>query len=411
MFNIFLTQSGGLIIGNIAKLIGLLLNLIYEGLSSIGIVNLGLCIIILTLVVKLCMVPLTIKQQKFQKMNSIMQPEIAKINKKYKNKKDQESVAKQNQELQDLYAKYGVSPTGSCIQLLIQMPILLGLYRVVYNIPAYVGEIKNQYMHIVNSIISINGFEDKIAKLSKGISVQLDKVPTSNQMVDLLYKFKPDTWNELKDAFSAYPDVISKINTYYPKLQGMNDFIFGINIAETPGFRFSIYLIIPLLSAILTIIQTKTLNSRNMQSDDDNNPAMGMMKSMNMVMPVMTFVTCMMFPAGLGIYWTTSTLFQIIQQVIINFFMDRMDVDKFIEKNMEKAKKKKKSFMQRMMEAQLEQQEELQKSNGQIRNNTITSISNTNTKKINGPNSNQNIKKDSMAAKANIMLDKKYNEK
>lgn len=64
-----------------------------------------------------------------------------------------------------------------------------------------------------------------------------------------------------------------------------------------------------------------------------------------------------------------------------------------------------------MMEAQLEQQEELQKSNGQIRNNTITSISNTNTKKINGPNSNQNIKKDSMAAKANIMLDKKYNEK
>ena len=94
MFNIFLTQSGGLIIGNIAKLIGLLLNLIYEGLSSIGIVNLGLCIIILTLVVKLCMVPLTIKQQKFQKMNSIMQPEIAKINKKYKNKMSLNKIEK-----------------------------------------------------------------------------------------------------------------------------------------------------------------------------------------------------------------------------------------------------------------------------------------------------------------------------
>ena len=104
--------------------------MIYSGLELIGITNIGLSIILFTLVVYLLMTPLQIKQQKFSKLNAVMQPEIQKIQKKYNGKKDQDSMMKQNEEISAVYQKYGVSPTGSCVQLLVQMPVLLALYQV-----------------------------------------------------------------------------------------------------------------------------------------------------------------------------------------------------------------------------------------------------------------------------------------
>ena len=84
------------------------------------------------------MLPMQIKQQKFSKLNSVMTPEIQKIQKKYQGKKDQQSQLAQQEEIKAVYDKYGTSPTGSCLQLLIQMPILFALYRVIMNVPAYV---------------------------------------------------------------------------------------------------------------------------------------------------------------------------------------------------------------------------------------------------------------------------------
>ena len=85
------------------------------------------------------MTPLQIKQQKFSKLSSVMQPELQKIQKKYKDKKDQASMQKMQEETQLVYQKYGVSPTGSCVQLLIQFPVLMALWQVIYKIPGYVG--------------------------------------------------------------------------------------------------------------------------------------------------------------------------------------------------------------------------------------------------------------------------------
>ena len=85
---ILLTQRSGAIIGNIAKILGFLMNGIYELLSSIGIVNIGLCIIIFTVVIYTLMLPLMIKQQKTTRIMSVMNPEIQAIQKKYENKKD-----------------------------------------------------------------------------------------------------------------------------------------------------------------------------------------------------------------------------------------------------------------------------------------------------------------------------------
>ena len=138
----FLVQSSfpilAFIIDPIAKLMGIILNLIFEGLSAIGIVNMGLCIIIFTIVIKLLMLPMTIKQTKFSKMSQLVQPEITKIQKKYQGKADNASMMKQQEEIQAVYDKYGISMSGGCLQMFIQLPILMALFQVIRNLPFYI---------------------------------------------------------------------------------------------------------------------------------------------------------------------------------------------------------------------------------------------------------------------------------
>ena len=135
MNGILLTQNSTFIIGQVAWLLGKIMEGIFEVLNLIGIPNIGLAIILFTIVVNLLMMPLTIKQQKFSKLSAIMQPEIQKIQKKYQGKKDQDSMMKMNEETQAVYQKYGVSPVSGCLPMLITLPILFALYRVIYNIP------------------------------------------------------------------------------------------------------------------------------------------------------------------------------------------------------------------------------------------------------------------------------------
>ena len=154
---ILATKSGTPIIGQIAVVMGWIMNAIYKVLEAVGIQNLGLCIIIFSILIYLCMTPLQIKQQKFSKLSAIMQPEIQKIQKKYQGKKDQDSMMKMQEETQAVYQKYGVSATGSCVQLAIQMPILFALYRVFMNVPAYVNQVKEAFFPMVEKLANTAG--------------------------------------------------------------------------------------------------------------------------------------------------------------------------------------------------------------------------------------------------------------
>ncbi|MDO4650881.1 MAG: membrane protein insertase YidC, partial [Eubacteriales bacterium] len=127
----FLTKAQTPIIGWVAILLGFIMNGIFIAQSSIGLDNIGLCIILFTIVIYMLMTPLTYQQQKFSRLSSKMQPELQAVQKKYKGKNDQNSMAKMNEETQAIYAKYGVNPMGSCAQLAIQMPVLFALYRVI----------------------------------------------------------------------------------------------------------------------------------------------------------------------------------------------------------------------------------------------------------------------------------------
>ena len=191
---ILLTQRSGLIIGNIAKILGFIMNAIYEVLSNIGIENLGLCIVLFTIIIYTLMLPMTIKQQKTSKMMAVMNPEIQAVQKKYANKRDQASMAKMQEEMNLIYEKYGTSPTSGCLGSVIQLPIFFALWPVVQNIPAYVGGLKEAYMPLVDKIMATDGYIKVMEAIgsAKPILVKPDQYSyeKANTIVDLLYKFQ-----------------------------------------------------------------------------------------------------------------------------------------------------------------------------------------------------------------------------
>ena len=377
-----LTQTSWPIIGQIAILLGYIMQGIFSVLSMFGIYNIGLCIIIFTFLVRLCLLPLTISQQKSQKINLVMQPELKKIQRKYKDKKDQASMQKQQKEMQEVYDKYGFSATGGCLQLIIQMPIFLALYQVIRNIPAYIPQVKEYYIQIVGAISKDANYIDTVNKIAKTLNLSKTYVSTlasdatQNKVIDVLSYFKQETWDALAKAIPSAADVI---NASSQKLVHMNDFMLGMNVSQTPGFRISIYLLIPIIAGLFQYLSFKTMQ----QPDMGDNPAAGMTKSMSLMMPLMSMYFCIIMPAGLGIYWVASALFQCIQQVAINAYMKNADVDKIIEKSRAKAAKKKakgkKSLMERLTETSNNAEEA--KSEYQKRS-SITDIARINTKKI-----------------------------
>ena len=345
---LLLTKSTTFIIGPVASLLGYIMNGIYWVQSRIGLDNIGLCIILFTIVIYLLMMPLTIQQQRFSKLQARMNPEIQAIQKKYKGKeKDQTSMMKMNEETKTVYAKYGVNPMGSCLQLVIQMPILFALYRVIWNIPAYVTSVKNAFMPLADAIVE-SGASEKMAELAKSVTVSFPEM-TNLTVIDVLYKLKPANWEELVSNFPKLSDLISTTRT---SVDHMNSFL-GLNIADSPSsilasaFSSKAYLLavgalmIPVLSAVTQWLNSKLMTqATDTPAADDGGTMSSTMKTMNTVMPLMSAVFCFTLPVGLGIYWIAGAVVRSIQQVVINRQIDKMDVDELIKKNLEKENKK-----------------------------------------------------------------------
>ena len=346
---ILATKSGTPIIGQIAVVMGWIMNAIYKVLEAVGIQNLGLCIIIFSILIYLCMTPLQIKQQKFSKLSAIMQPEIQKIQKKYQGKKDQDSMMKMQEETQAVYQKYGVSATGSCVQLAIQMPILFALYQVIQNIPAYVGSVYNVFNGVCTKILAVDGFTDIINNFITDNKMTRVRQVTENadSIVDFLYALSPSQWKSLQEIgqFSGFSDQISKTASEIQKMQ-----TFGVlNIADQPLSYIktgSLILIIAALAIPLLSWATQMLNLKLMpqaatqNGNNDNNAMASSMKTMNTVMPLMSAFFCFSFPVGLGIYWIASSVVRSIQQLLINRHLNKMNIDDLVNENMKKMEAK-----------------------------------------------------------------------
>ena len=353
---ILATKSGTPIIGQVASVMGWIMDGIYKMLDGLfGVQNLGLCIIIFSIIIYLLMTPLQIKQQKFSKLSAFMQPELQKVQKKYQGKRDQISMQKMNEETQAIYQKYGVSPTGSCVQLAIQFPILMALWQVIYKIPAYVGSVKDIFTEAVSHITAVNGYTQLIQNFitdNKMTRVQLimdGSQATSNSIIDFLYALSPSQWEQLSamDQFSGFSGVIDTAAHEISKMQNF----FGLNIADQPMTYIKAAftggaiilaiaaLMIPILSWVTQMLNIK-LMPQAVQQDGDQNAMMSSMKMMNTIMPLMSAVFCFTFPVGLGIYWIASAVVRSVQQVIINRHMDKIKIDDLINENMKKMEKK-----------------------------------------------------------------------
>lgn len=346
MFSLFLTQTGG-ILGPFATVLGWILNAIYEFMSLFGIENIAICIIIFTFVTKMLMLPLTIKQQRFSKMSAVMNPEIQAVQAKYQGKKDEASVRRQQMELQEIYSKYGSSPTAGCLPLLISLPIMFALYRVIYAVPAYVNDVYDLYESVAQLLQPLEGYADYLINTARELGVSTSNfaeygegssVLTVNHIIDVLTKFTQESWAALGTQFPQIADALQPLSD---QIIHINSFLAGMNILDSPGIGFP-GIIIPLAAAGSQILQTKLMNSANSNNRrDEQSPAATSMKMMNTVMPIMSGVFCIMLPIGVGLYWVASSVFTILQQLVINKYIDRMDLDEMIEKNVMKANKKK----------------------------------------------------------------------
>ena len=268
---------------------------------------------------------------------------------------------KMNEETQAVYQKYGVSPTGSCVQLAIQMPILFALYQVIYRIPAYVGSVKSIFTGVVDKLVAVNGYTDILQQFITDNSMTRVRLvmdsagnATSNSIVDFLYALSPEQWKELAkmDQFSGFSDMITSTSHEISKMQGFC----GLNIADQPLYYIMeffknhgslllaiVALLIPVLAWATQMLNLKLMPQAATQPADGNDQASAMansMKTMNMVMPLMSAFFCFTFPVGLGIYWIASAVVRSAQQFAINRHLDKMNIDDLVNENMKKIEAK-----------------------------------------------------------------------
>ena len=434
MSDILLTAYPGSILGPIAKLLGMLMDWIYSGISDITggrVESVVLSIVIITIIIYMCLLPLTIKQQKFSKLSQKMQPEMQAIQAKYKDKKDQASMMAMQEETQLLYQKYGISPMGSCVQMLIQMPILLALYRVFYNIPAYLSGVKGSFTGLVDSIQQTSGYQDTLVKLmekynvvtSSGLNASnaASKLADasgdtlSNYIIDILYKLPSKGWDALMDG-KFFDGIQSAVEKTHDALLHFNYFL-GLNISDTPWYiiksnftdkpdKWLLFVILALLIPVLSYL-TQMINIKLMpQATNGNDQMANQMKMMNLMMPLMSLFICFTVPVGLGIYWICSALVRGIQQFFVNRHIENLDLEAVMAKNEEKAKKKREK---------MGLSEDYIKKAAQIKTKSIDSKANVSTsaeteeKLAKAAEYKANAKAGSLASRANMV--KEFNER
>lgn len=353
MSDIILTAYDGAILGPIAKLLGFIMNGIYSFMVNVlGIGNISVTIIIFTIVIYMCLFPVTYKQQKFSKLTQKMQPELQKVQKKYQGKKDQLSMQAMQDETSAIYEKYGISPTGSCVYMIINLPILFALYRVFYNVPAYLSSVKEQFSGLVDGIMATPGYQDIMSKLVTELKINTVRVDfsvtdpsvLSNYVVDTLYAMNSSGWDLLKEKFSGLTDVIASTQNH---LNDINQFL-GMNISDSPmriirtGLSNGTYLLVILaLSIPVVSYLTQVLNMKLMPQASNGDDAMAsQMKMMNRIMPLFSLVFCFSIPVGLGVYWIISAVVRSVQQFFLNKHFEKINLDDIIKENQEKAKKR-----------------------------------------------------------------------
>ena len=264
--------------------------------------NYLLALLFFTILVKLVFLPLGIKQQKTQIKGAMLRPKIAIIEKKYKGRTDRDSLQQKQTEIMELQQKEGYSPFAGCLPMLLQLPVLLGIYQVVRKPFTYMLNVGNEIVAKLHDIAAGN---------APGTTVDINNL----DQLGLIKKV-----NGLLDAGADLGTLTDGTLTELPNMS-----IFGgaVNLSDTPGFDFSAVspwlLLIPLLSFIFPYLSMRISRKMNApaQTAAQTPEAEMSNKMMELTMPLMSVFIAFGVPAAVGVYWMFNSIFSILQTVLL----------------------------------------------------------------------------------------------
>lgn len=306
----------------VARLLGVVLNQIFDAVYAISPAgSLGIAIILFTIFVRVIILPLMINQQRSMKNMQRVQPEIQRIQNKYKNQKDPDSQKQMSIELGEIYKKNKINPLGGCLPLIIQMPVFFALFRVLQMAGTYISRLHDIYNQLAVQVMKIPGYEgilQEIVKERPRLQVNENTLNTVEGLRSILSQLTTSEWNKLTESFQGIPQTLIQ--------QKDNIEIFlGISLVDTPsdlmgqGVIIAVILL-TVIAGLTTYLSSKVMTSGTQQQNDQ---AAQTQKTMNIIFPFLTAWMTYTLPAGLGIYWITSNIFQIVQQLAINKSMDK----------------------------------------------------------------------------------------
>lgn len=291
--------------------------------------NYGWAIIIFTLLIKLVLLPLTVKSQKAMKKQQKIQPVIAELQKKYAN--DQQKL---QTEMMKIYKENNISMTGGCLPMLIQMPILVGLYQVIQKPLSYLMNVDFNAPDAINKVLHLQSSMDNIGNLKSASMAQL-----ANTSQIQLAKWS-ETINGANDPWVVNFNFLGMDLSNSP-MMALNA-IFAGNFSQ---ISIILLLIIPLLAIATTWIVSKLPQWQQKRKNGGKkveDPSAQMTNTMSLMMPIMTGFFTFTLPSGLGIYWIIGNVVQIVQQVCLDMYFDKKEDDfvvKVPEKNRKNSKK------------------------------------------------------------------------
>lgn len=352
----FLAQTNNFILKPIAWFFSLIINLIYNGVSQITTINaLGLTIILFTLITRVLLFPLSLKQQRSTRMMQRLQPKQQRIQDKYKDKKnDPEAQRMMQMELSALYKENKTSPMAGCLPMLIQMPILFALYEILRNTSFYITSYGEFFDNMTNTVLQMGSaayaplaetFSAITKTISKfDISAAAEPAVLFDSMKELLSHFTQTDWNTFfgldslkvlagNAEFAGAVDMTQKLNSFI-----------GFNLTEVPGFAFPIILW-PIAAGFTTWLQSWLMQKSNDKrtiaaGGDPKSSANSTTKTMNLIMPFFMAFIMLSVPLGLGLYWTIGNVFGILQQFLLDWMIDQEDYKKALSHQKELEEKR-----------------------------------------------------------------------
>lgn len=272
--------------------------------------NYGLALVIFTLFFKLILLPSSIKQQKSSAKTYRLQPKLRRIREKYQDYAPNERQQRIQMETNELYQREGYSAmTGGCAPLLLQLPILYGLY----------GVIRMPLTHVLNI------GKDAVAALTAAVQTVEGAVLSKNA-----YYLESAVISNINAIAEASPDLVAQYPDVFEKIQNFDFTILGIDLGAIPSWdtfkawgesttQAKVLLLIPILSA-LTSLLTSVLSQVRQKKANPNMENAQMMGCMMLTMPLMSLMFTFQFPAGMGMYWILSNIFAFLQTLILGHF-------------------------------------------------------------------------------------------